>query len=81
MMSTSNEYQVQLVLQTFEKDLQLNIRKAVQLYNIPRTTLTHRINGRSIRTDIIANSRKLTVLEEKMIVQKVLNLNSRKFLP
>ncbi len=55
MMSTSNEYQLQLVFQIFEKDFQLSIREAIQLYNISRTILTYRINGRSIYTDIITN--------------------------
>ena len=80
-MSTSNEYQLQLTLQTFEKDLQLNIRKAVQLYNIPRITLTHYINGRSIYANIIINLQKLTALEEEVVVREVLDLDSRRFLP
>ncbi|SRR6266566_5598218 len=81
MMSTSNEYQLQLALQTFEKDFQLNIYKAIRLYNIFRTTLTHYINGRSTYIDIIANSRKLTALEEEVVVRKILDLDSQRFPP
>ncbi len=55
MASTSNESQLQLVLQTFEKDPQLSINKAIQLYNILHTILSTRIKGRSIYIDIIAN--------------------------
>jgi len=55
MASTSNEHQLQLVYQTFEKDLQFNIRKAIQLYNILCTTLSGRINDRPTYIDIIAN--------------------------
>ena len=51
----SNEHQLQLVYQTFEKDPQLNIHKAARLYNILRTTLSNRINSRSIYIDTIAN--------------------------
>ncbi len=80
LISTSNEYQLQFTLQTFEKNLQLNIRKIVRLYNILRTTLIHCINSRSIYIDIITNLQKLTTLKEKMIVQKIFNLNSRRFL-
>ena len=54
--STSNKNQLQLALQTFKKDPQLNINEATQLYNIPRTILSIRIKGRSIYADIIANS-------------------------
>ncbi len=81
MISTSNEHQLQLALQTFERDLQLSINKAARLYNIPRTTLSDRINGRSTHADTIPNLRKLTVLEEEMVVRKVFNLNSRGFPP
>src|SRR6266699_6083239 len=81
MTSASNESQLQYTLQTFERDPQLSIRKVVRLYNIPRTTLSVRINGRSICEDIIANSRKLTALEKEMVVREVLDLNSRGFLP
>ncbi len=81
MVSTSNEYQLQLVFQTFEKNFQLNVRKATRLYNILYSTLSIRINGVSTRTITIANSRKLTALEEEVVVQKVFDLDSRRFLP
>ena len=81
MASTSNEYQLQLVLQTFEKDPQLNIREAVRLYNILHSTLSIRINGVSAYTTTIANSRKLTALEKEVIVRKVFDLDSRRFPP
>ncbi len=81
MLSTSNKYQLQLVLQTFEKDLQLSIHKAVRLYNILRITLTYYINDRSIYADIIINSQKLTALEEEMVVQEVFDLDSQGFPP
>ncbi len=81
MASTSNENQLQLVFQTFERDLQLSINEAARFYNIPRTTLSARIKGRSIYIDAMANSRKLTALKEEVVVQKVLNLDSRRFPP
>src|SRR6266566_9532978 len=79
MASTSNESQLQLVLQTFEKDLQLSINEVIRLYNIPHTTLSARIKGRSAYTDTMANSRKLTALEKEVVVRKVFDLDSRGF--
>ena len=67
---------MQLAFQTFEKDLQLNIRKIARLYNILRTTLSTQINNVSIYTNIITNLRKLIVLKEEVVVQKVLDLDS-----
>src|SRR6266566_1336679 len=81
MPSTFNESQLQLTLQTFERDPRLNIREAAQLYNIPRTTLSIRLNDISIYADIIPNLRKLTTLKEKVVIRKVFNLDSRGFLP
>ncbi len=81
MVSTSNECQLQLVLQTFEKDPQLSIRKATQLYNILYSTLSTRINNVFTHTTTIANSRKLTILEKKKVVWEILDLDSRRFPP
>ncbi len=78
---TSNEHQLQLTLQAFERDPQLSIRNTTQLYNIPRTTLSDRINGRSTYTDTIINSQKLTALKEEVIIRKILDLNLRGFPP
>ncbi len=55
MVSPSNDNQLQLVFQAFERDPQLSICKLVQFYNILRTTLSARINGRSTHTNTIAN--------------------------
>ncbi len=75
MISTSNEYQLQLVLQTFEKDLQLNVHKAIRLYNILHSTLFIRINNISTYTIIIINSRKLTTLKEEIVVREIFDLD------
>src|SRR6266566_8198026 len=48
MASTSNKNQLQLALQTFEKDHQLSINEAARLYNIPHITLSTQIKDRSI---------------------------------
>ncbi len=81
MASTSNKCQLQLTFQTFEKDLQLNVREAVRFYNILYSILSIRINGVSIRTTIIINSRKLTALKEEVVVREVFDLDSRGFPP
>ena len=59
----------------------LSIREAAQIYHVPRTTLAARLHGRSSRQDCIANSRKITSLEESVIVRHILDLDSRAFPP
>src|SRR6266566_2532545 len=81
MISTSNECQLQLAFQAFERDLQLGICKVIRLYNVPHLILSHRINSRSIYIYIIANLRKLITLEEEIVVRKVFDIDSRRFLP
>ncbi len=79
MASTSNENQLQLALQAFEKDPQLNINKAIRFYNILRTILSVRIKGCFICVDAIVNLRKLIALEKEVVVREVFNLDSRGF--
>ena len=81
MVSSSNDSQLQLALQTFEKDLQLSIRKLARFYNIFCTILSIRINDRSTYIDIITNSQKLIILEEEIVVRKIFDLDSRRFPP
>src|SRR6266566_7150649 len=81
MVSTSNECQLQLAFQAFEKDLQLNICKAMRLYNVPRITLSIQINNVFIRVSIIVNLRKLTALKEEVVVREVFDIDSRGFPP
>ncbi len=81
MASVSNESQLQLTLQTFQRDLQLSIYEVIRLYNILYTILSTWINGCSIYIDIIANLWKLTIFKEEVIVREVFDLDSRGFPP
>ena len=71
---------MQFVFQTFEKDPQFNVREAIQLYNIFHSTLSTRINDVFTYAIIIANSRKLTTLKKEVVVRKILDLDSQRFL-
>ena len=74
MRSIRNEAQLQLALQAMESDKNLSLREAIKRYLVPYTTLRLRKKGIRARADIIANSRKLDLLEEEVIVRRVLNL-------
>ncbi|SRR6266699_3439652 len=79
MASTSNECQLQLVLQTFEKNPQFNICKTIRFYNIFHSILSIRINDVSIYVITIANSQKLTALKEEVIVREIFDLDLQGF--
>ena len=78
---SSNESQLFLAIQAIQRDPKLSIRKASRIYNVPRTTLQHRMNNKQSRRDSTTNSRKLTDLEESTIIQYILDLDSRGFPP
>lgn len=81
MSSTSKEARVILALKALQDDEELSLRAAAKLYNVLVSTLGYRRAGRALRRDLPANSRKLTDLEEKAIVQYVIELYERAFPP
>jgi hypothetical protein len=81
MESSSVESRSILAIQALKKDPKLSIRDAAKIYEIPMTTLYYRRVGRQSRRDMSSNSRKLTDLEESVIIQRILDLDSRGFQP
>ena len=81
MESTSYEARVILALEAIKNNEKLSVRAAAKIYNISHTTLYQRRRGRSSRRDIPANSHKLTELEERTIIQYILDLVTRSFPP
>jgi hypothetical protein len=70
-----------LAIEALKKDPKLSVRSAANIYNIPETTLRYRRDGKKSRRDMSANLRKLTNLEESVILRRVLDLDSRGFQP
>lgn len=62
-----------LALRAIEQCPELSNREAARIYSVCHTTLIRRRKGQSARGDRIANSRKLTNLEESTIVQYIGN--------
>ena len=74
---SSNEADVISAIQAIKKDPQLSIRAAARLYNIPETTLRRRRNKVPSRADTTPNCRKLTDEEEILLIQYIIDLDSR----
>jgi len=81
MPSTSKEDMIVLALKALERDATLKVNTAAKIYGVDRMTLTRRRDGKPARYDTPANSRKLTDLEEKTIVQYIIKLYTRTFHP
>jgi len=81
MESLPKESRIILALEALKKDPKLSVRKAAAIYDIPRSSLGDRRAGIQPRRELPANSRKLTDLEEKVILERVLDLDARGFPP
>lgn len=81
MQSTQSESRLLLAIQAIKSDPNLSIRAAARVYSVPYSTLGDRLHGRHSRRDTTPNSRKLTDMEEQVIVQHILDLDSRAFPP
>ncbi|QIX00721.1 hypothetical protein AMS68_006238 [Peltaster fructicola] len=57
------------------------VHRAAEAFNVPKSTLQARLNGRASRRDSIANHRNLTPTEEQMLLQKILDMDRRGFSP
>jgi hypothetical protein len=78
---TSKEERVILALKAIQNDKKLSLRAAAKLYDVPVSTISRRRAGQLVRRDCLANSRKLTDLEEQTIVQYIIELDTRAFSP
>lgn len=70
-----------LALEAIKSNPELSVREAAKIYNVPRTTLHRRMKNISLRRDYMAKSRRLTNEEEHIIIQHILDLDSRLFPP
>ncbi|EGU85420.1 hypothetical protein FOXB_04063 [Fusarium oxysporum f. sp. conglutinans Fo5176] len=64
-------------LQALHKDPKLRPRRAAEIYNVHYRTLYRRQKGTQSRSDCIPKSRRLSNLEEQVIVEHILDLDSR----
>ena len=77
----SDESQIILAIQALESDPKLRLRVAARIYSVDHRKLSRRIQGTPSRRDIMANLRKLTNLEESVLVQYILDLATKGFPP
>lgn len=78
---SSKEADIQLAIFSIKNGQIQSSYRAAAAYKVPETTLRHRRAGMPARRDCQPNSRKLTQLEEEVIVRHILDLDQRGFAP
>jgi hypothetical protein len=77
----SAEADIHLAISAIDRNQIQSVRAAAHTFAVPRTTLRHRRAGKAARRDCQPNSKKLTQLEEEVIVSYILDLDQRGFAP
>jgi hypothetical protein len=77
----TQEARIILAMEAIRTTKKITIRKAAKIYNVPCTTLASRISGRTEIRERRPAVQKLTKLEEEVISQYILDLDSRGFAP
>ena len=79
--SPYNEADILLAIDSINREQIKSERRAVSTYIVPQSTLRDRRARVLLQRDCEANLKKLTKLEEEVIKQHILNLDSRGFAP
>ncbi|KAJ3469895.1 hypothetical protein MRS44_003960 [Fusarium solani] len=81
MSATTIEARTLLALQALQNNPKLSIRRAASTYTVDERRLRRRQQGIQSRRDTIQKSRKLSDLEEEILIHFILDLDSRGFPP
>ena len=80
-MTSNLEGRLSLALHAYSIGTCKSIRAAATLYDVSRVTLTRRYNGTLLRQSTRQASYKLTLTEEQVLLQRILDLDEQGFLP
>jgi hypothetical protein len=72
---------IYLAISALDRRQIITERSAARTYEVPRTTLQRRRDGTRAQRDCQPNTKKLTELEEEVIVRYILDLDQRGFAP
>jgi hypothetical protein len=74
--TSSNEGRILLALSAFQSGQCKTPSTALKMYSVPRNTLYRRINGQTLREDYTLTNKRLSLIEEEVIVKNILKLDA-----
>lgn len=75
----SNEAGIQMAKSAIERGQFRSNRAAAASFNVNKDTLRNRRNGMPSRRDCVPNSKKLSIIEERVIIDHVIDVDARGF--
>jgi hypothetical protein len=75
--AVAKEGRILLAIKAYQTGRISNIRAAADAFGVSRSTLSHRLQGRTARVDKAANSQKLINIEESSLKQWILDMDQR----
>jgi len=81
MLVQTQEARIILAIEAIRTSKKLSRRKAAKIYEVPKSTLRNRMNGRTTLPERRLAAQNLTELEEQIIVNYILDRDSRGFSP
>ena len=73
---SSNEGNILLAMSAFYSGQCANVHVAAKAYNVNPKTLYRRINRGTSREDFILKNKKLSFIEEEVLIKDILNLDT-----
>jgi DeoR/GlpR family transcriptional regulator of sugar metabolism len=67
--SQEQEERIQLALSNLKNKKIRSIQQAAEIYNVSRSTLQNRLNGKAYQAELRANNHKLTKFKEKSLIK------------
>ncbi|KAJ5130899.1 uncharacterized protein N7515_006938 [Penicillium bovifimosum] len=75
--SKEQEERIVSAIEAFKNEAICSVREVARRFNVPRTTLQSRLDGRRNRADIRGNSHKLTEAEEESLERWIISMDER----
>ena len=77
----TKEARIILAIEAIRSTKKMSMRRAALIYNVPLTSLSDRIHGRTPKPETRPPLQLFTEIEEEVLVLKILDLDARGFSP